>query len=213
VVGQRRRGDFGLAVLVRPGVLRVLIVTVACLTAAFTVSTYLPAVVAPVAAGTVLSWVFFASGGAAVVGNAVGGRWAGRRNPLVVMRVACVGLAASLAVLPLAVLHLATLLLVVAVWGAFGWMTVVPQQHRLLALAPDAALVLLGWNASATYAGAALGSLLGGAVLQGSSPAWLGSVGAVVALAAPLLTWLRVPTARRQPAASPALSAANTVRA
>jgi predicted MFS family arabinose efflux permease len=182
------------------------------MTGAFAVSTYLPVVVAPVAAGTVLSLLFFANGGAAVVGNAVGGRWTDRRGPLVVLRVACVGLAASLALLPLAVLNLATLLVAVAVWGAFGWMTVVPQQHRLLALAPDAAPVLLGWNASATYAGAALGSLVGGAVLQASSPAWLGPVGAVVALAALLLTWLRVPTARHQPAQSAAPSAVETVR-
>jgi predicted MFS family arabinose efflux permease len=135
-----------------------------------------------------------------------------RRGPLVVLRVACVGLAASLALLPLAALNLATLLLAVAVWGAFGWMTIVPQQHRLLALAPDVAPVMLGWNSSATYAGAALGSLLGGAVLQTSSPGWLGPVGAVAALGALLLTWLRVPTTRHQPAQLVAPSPASAAR-
>ena len=38
---------------------------------------------------------------------------------------------------------------VVAIWGAAGWGLLVPQQYRLVALAPSIAPVLLGLNTPA----------------------------------------------------------------
>ena len=73
-----------------------------------------------------------------------------------------------------------------------AWATGVPQQHRLIAVGPDVAPVLLGWNASANYAGIALGSALGGLTLHLGSPGWLGPVSTVAAVAALLLTALPV---------------------
>jgi MFS transporter, DHA1 family, inner membrane transport protein len=46
-----------------------------------------------------------------------------------------------------------------------GWTFPPAQQHRLIALAPDEASVLLGLNSSTIYAGAAIGGLVGGLVL------------------------------------------------
>lgn len=48
-----------------------------------------------------------------------------------------------------------------AVCGAALGIVVVPQQHRLIALSPAAAPVLLGLNSSAVYVGMALRGLVG----------------------------------------------------
>jgi predicted MFS family arabinose efflux permease len=58
------------------------------------------------------------------------------------------------------------------------------QQHRLFAIAPDAPTVALGLNGSAMYAGSALGSVVGGAVLANAGVGWPGpAAGAVAGLA------------------------------
>lgn len=56
-------------------------------------------------------------------------------------------------------------LAVLAAWGLDGWTFTPSQQHRLIAIAPDEASVLLGLNSSAIYAGAAIGAVAGGLVL------------------------------------------------
>jgi predicted MFS family arabinose efflux permease len=76
-----------------------------------------------------------------------------------------------------------TILLAMAV-GAFGGMLMVPQQHRLFAIAPDVPTVAMGLNGSAIYLGVALGSALGGVVLDNAGAAALPVSGAVAALLA-----------------------------
>jgi len=63
----------------------------------------------------------------------------------------------------------------------------VPQQHRLFTVAPDAPTVALGLNGSAMYVGAGLGSALGGLALATAGTAWLAPAGAAVAAVALLL--------------------------
>ena len=74
----------------------------------------------------------------------------------------------------------------------------VPQQHRLFTLAPDAPTVALGLNGSAIYVGAGLGSALGGMALSAAGPSWLAPVAAVVAVVAVLLAMENAPV--REPA-------------
>lgn len=50
-------------------------------------------------------------------------------------------------------------------WGAASWAQTPPQQHRLLASAPDAATMVIGLNASALYLGIAAGTGLGSVLL------------------------------------------------
>jgi predicted MFS family arabinose efflux permease len=68
------------------------------------------------------------------------------------------------------------------VWGVTVGIIVVPQQHRLIALSPAAAPVLLGLNSSALYIGVALGGGFGGPAQEwsGLAPAELGLVAATV---------------------------------
>jgi MFS transporter, DHA1 family, inner membrane transport protein len=82
------------------------------------------------------------------------------------------------------VLTLPSMIVAAVVTGAFGGMLMVPQQHRLFTLAPDAPTVALGLNGSAIYVGAGLGSALGGSVLAATGTFWLAPAGALVALCA-----------------------------
>ncbi|GAA4551551.1 MFS transporter [Amycolatopsis samaneae] len=188
-----------LAVVIRPPVARVLLVTVTGLLAGITVFVYLPVLVAPVAAGATLSWVLAAYGVGQLLGTTVAGRWTDRFGSARVRTWSLVGTAVALASMNLAVLALPALFVVVLLSGFSGGMLMVPQQHRLYSLAPDAATVALGLNGSASYVGVALGSALGGTVLAGAGAGWLGPVGAVVAVAA-----LALATARRR--ATPAIA-------
>jgi predicted MFS family arabinose efflux permease len=85
---------------------------------------------------------------------------------------------------------LATSLLYVAIWGLVGWGTVPPQQHRLVQRAGPGASIALSLNASAIYLGVALGSVIGGYVVDtaGAAQLWLpaGACGALALLLLPV---------------------------
>lgn len=193
VPGMRAR----VAALRRPGALTVLSVTVAALAAGFTMYTYLPAILEPVVDGPSMGWVYVLYGGAATVGSALSGRWTDRIGPVPVLRLAIIGVGLMGLVMPLARHNLFTVLAAVIVWSCTGWAVSVPQQYRLLAVGPDVAPVLLGWNASANYAGIALGAVFGGITLRNGSAVWLGPVAACCSLIALLLTTIPI----RKPAA------------
>jgi MFS transporter, DHA1 family, inner membrane transport protein len=184
-----------LAVLARPGVLQIMVVTTALLASAFTLYTFLPEVAAPVVGGTGLSWLLFSWGAASAVGNWLAGRWTDRAGPLLLLRATTLATAVVLSLVSLAAHNAVALFVAVIAWGALGWMTIVPQQHRLLSLAPDAAPVVIGWNGSATYAGTALGSLIGSGVLNTTGATWLGPTAGLVMLVAFAFTWLKIPSA------------------
>lgn len=80
---------------------------------------------------------------------------------------------------------------------------VVPQQHRLVALGPAAAPVLLGLNSSALYVGVALGGGLGGLAQEwlGLAPAELGLI--ATGVTALTLLW-HLGTTRHPAAPAPA---------
>ncbi len=90
----------------------------------------------------------------------------------------------TLALVDVAVLSLPGALVLALASGVFGGMLMVPQQHRLFSLAPDAPTVALGLNGSAIYGGGALGAALGGVVLSSAGIWWVGPVAAFVALLA-----------------------------
>jgi predicted MFS family arabinose efflux permease len=71
------------------------------------------------------------------------------------------------------------------VWSLSGWSIFPPQQHRLLALFPESAGVVLALNNSAFYLGTALGSAVGGLALSWvgiGALSWVGAVFEVLAL-------------------------------
>ncbi|WP_214416138.1 MFS transporter [Sphaerisporangium fuscum] len=174
-----------LAMLADRRVLGILAVTLVTLSGANTMSAYLAPAVAPVTGGNsgTLTVVFWISGLAAVASTALAGRLTDARGPVPVLLGGLSGLTVILALGPLLITSLPLTMLWVAAWGLVGWLTVVPQQHRLVALAPEAAPVLLGLNASALYLGIALGGVIGGTALHWADASRLGYVaGALVAV-------------------------------
>lgn len=75
----------------------------------------------------------------------------------------------TLAAIPFASEQLWSTAVVMALWGAFAWGLLAPQQHRLVTVAPHSAPLVLGLNTSGTYLGITVAGIIG---------AWgLGSVG------------------------------------
>ena len=54
-------------------------------------------------------------------------------------------------------------------WGAAGWGSLAPQQHRMLALRGDDGPVAVSLNASALYLGSSVGAAFGGTLLARST--------------------------------------------
>jgi predicted MFS family arabinose efflux permease len=106
-------------------------------------------------------------------------------------------IALALAVLDFATLHwtaktLPTALAALVVWGISGWGLLVAQQHRLVAIAPSAAPILIGLNSSALYLAVSAAGLIGAGVISVLGAGWLGAVGAAFLGAALLATRLPI---------------------
>lgn len=130
-------------------------------------------------AGLLLVW-----GIASTVGNVLSGRLVDRFDS---RRMINIGLGVGIAnfcLLPWTVEHPIGVVLALVVWGLCGWGLLVPQQHRLVKIAPQAAPLLLALNNTATYGGLACSGVLGGLVLLTVDSRYLPVVGAtLVALA------------------------------
>lgn len=123
-------------------------------------------------------------GGAGTLANILVGRiidTVGTRKVLLTMLVA-VGL--DIALLPWTSGSLWTAIPAIALYGAFGWGILVPQQHRLVALAPSSAPVVLGLNTASTYLGVTAAGLIGATGLQSIGAHQLGFIGAGLVLLA-----------------------------
>ncbi|WP_262270539.1 MFS transporter [Microvirga yunnanensis] len=198
--------------IVKPGILPILATTLLAMTGGFSVFTYL-APLAVEGAGlpaTVIPGLLLAWGVGAALGNFVGGQVADRYGARATAIFAVFGLGAILSIISLATKFLSSALAgpvvigLTVLWGIMGWMTLPAQASRLVALHPASAPVSLSLNASALYLGVALGSLLGGAVINVGTSADLGWVGAIpVALALLIvLATGRLPALGRSPALS-----------
>jgi DHA1 family inner membrane transport protein len=170
-----------LAVAARPSTWPLLLQTTLAMAAGFSVLTYIYPVLSRAGGyhGAMVSVALLVFGVASVAGSTLGGRLTDRFGALPVV-------AAGLAALILAMLALTAatalsagwpVLIALAAWGLGGWTFPPAQQHRLIALEPDEASVLLGLNSSAIYAGAAIGGLAGSLVL----PAGIALVPAIAA--------------------------------
>ncbi|MFD8597960.1 MFS transporter [Kitasatospora sp. NPDC059646] len=175
-----------LAALRRPGVLRVLPLTVLGMAACYVPYSYsVPVLAAVGVSGRVavpVALVLYGAG--AVAGNLLSGRWTDRAGPVRVLTAGYAAMAVAFAVL--AVLAAGRWPAVPAVgvlvflWGASSWCQTPAQQHRLLAAASEQAPLVVSLNASAIYLGIGAGTVLGGLAL----PAGAAAVFALAALLA-----------------------------
>lgn len=165
-----------------PGAALALSVTLVFFAGQFVVITFLgPVITAASGVGggglALLLWLF---GLAAVAANLLGGAVADRvgATPTIVgLTVAC---ALVLAVLPAIDAQPWAAAACLILWGLTGYAFMTPQQARLVGLLPWAPGLALSLNASALYAGSAVGGAVGGAIVAHGGLAPLGLGGAAL---------------------------------
>lgn len=179
------------------GVLRTLIVTTLWATGAYTVYTYIAALLYATAGieGPYLSAILFVWGLSAAVGIFAGGTLTDKHGPepVIVVGLICLALAfASLSVsatLLSKAVAVGPVLVAIVVWGLSAWAFFPAQQTRLIGVAGiTVAPIALSLNASFMFLGFSLGAALGSATLTYGAPAALGWVGCLCVVASLLLS-------------------------
>ncbi|OWW18106.1 hypothetical protein AYR66_02985 [Noviherbaspirillum denitrificans] len=145
-----------------------------------------------VLAGLLLLWGF-----AATAGNLVAGKLTDRFGNRMIIVGSLAVAAIDFALLPLASAHLWSAAIAIAVWGVCGWGLLVPQQHRLISLAPASAPLLLGLNSAALYVGVSASGVIGAAGIALLDRHQLGYVGAVLVAVAFVIAELAYRLMRR----------------
>ncbi|MEV3986348.1 MFS transporter [Nonomuraea sp. NPDC049758] len=185
-------------------VVALLAVTTLVFLGAYTLYTYIGPALREATGGSepLFAAVLLAWGVGVLAGNLVAGRLVDRYDPAHVLTGPLVVAVVALALTPVATGTFVSTLAWAAVWGVALGVVVVPQQHRLIALGPAAAPVLLGLNSSALYIGMALGGGLGGLAQE-----WFAVVPAALGLPAAGVTAValvcHLTTARRRTPAAP----------
>lgn len=128
-----------------------------------------------VLAGMLLFW-----GVAGTVGNILSGRLVDRFESRRIINTALCVAIVNFCALPWTSAHVVTAAIALTIWGMCGWSLIVPQQHRLVKIAPHAAPLLLALNNTATYGGLACSGLLGGIVLLFIDRHYISIVGAAL---------------------------------
>ncbi|MFC3675533.1 MFS transporter [Ferrovibrio xuzhouensis] len=198
-----------LAPLGMPAVRYSLLVTVLWVGGAYVLYTFLAAYFMPRGiTGLGFAAVLMLFGCCAFAGNLFGGwstdRIGGRattRNAVLLLLPIFV-VFSLLPAIPGAAVWLAVAL--VGLWPLAGFSAAPARQALLIDLAPQSAPVVLALNASALYAGCALGAAVGGLVMAGPGPQLLGWAGAGIELLALLALGLEHQVRRRRLAAVPA---------
>jgi predicted MFS family arabinose efflux permease len=136
-----------------------------------------------------------------MVANLVTGRLADSIGNRKVIFALLIVLALVMAWLPFASANIWTTAIAVAIWGAVAWGLLAPQQHRLVAVAPQSAPVVLGLNTSGSYLGFTAAGLIGALALPvvgGHNLGYIGAAFTVVALGIAELATLKIDTFNRK---------------
>lgn len=128
----------------------------------------------------ILSGMLLFWGVAATVGNVLCGHLVDRLQSRSIINAALCIAVINFCALPWTAAHTASAAIALIIWGLCGWGLIVPQQHRLVKIAPQVAPLLLALNNTATYAGLACSGVLGGAALLFIDPHYLSIVGAAL---------------------------------
>jgi MFS transporter, DHA1 family, inner membrane transport protein len=122
-----------------------------------------------------------------VLANRMSGRLADRFGPTLLVVAFLVTLIVIQLVLPLVTTTSITGALMLLLWGMSFALLFIPQQQRLLTMAPEHTTVLLALNNSALYLGIAGGAAVGGLALHWLAVTQLASVGVMSMLIALLI--------------------------
>ncbi|MEK4661110.1 MFS transporter [Priestia sp. FSL H7-0729] len=132
------------------------------------------------ASATMVTFIYMMFGIAAVAGGGIGGMLSDRLHPAKAIVIVLIPFIVSMAVIPFSVgLPLIAFLLLLSIWSALSW-TVTPVQNSLIIkTSPETAETLISTNSGIAHAGIALGTYIGGMVIDHSSilnTGWVGSV-------------------------------------
>jgi predicted MFS family arabinose efflux permease len=143
--------------------------------------------------GTVLAGMLFLWGVAATIGNLTAGRLTDRFGSTRVINSAILIAAIDFVLMPWTSAYLPTAIVAIVIWGLCGWGLLVPQQHRLIGIAPKMAPLLMGLNSAALYFGVSASGLIGAAGITYADKHNLGLIGAafitIAFVAAQLAHW------------------------
>jgi MFS transporter, DHA1 family, inner membrane transport protein len=135
------------------------------LSAAFTIYTYFAVVFDRAIAGnpTVLAGLLVVWGVAGTASNLLAGRLIDRIGSRRVLVTMLTFLMADFVLLPWTGASLWSAIPAVFLWGACGWGSSVPQQHRIVGIAPHIAPIVLGLNNTAVFLGMTAAGIIGAA--------------------------------------------------
>ncbi len=168
-----------IALLRQSRVMVALLMTVLWTAGGFTVYPYLSVLLKSLThlSTSAIGGMLLVFGVASVLGNYAGGYGADRWGTRATLALALVILMSVLATFAWSAPHLTLVVIAVALWGVAGWMLTPPQQHRLVAFAPQIPGAILGLNGSAIYLGIGLGTSVGALVSRQVSVQWFGLSG------------------------------------
>lgn len=172
--------------LAHPPALAVLATTLVGFTAVFVPYTYIGVIFEPATAGSgvALATLMFTLGVVGAVGNLGAGALADRISGPQVVAIALGWLAAGMVLLPLTTASFPAAVAMVAVYAVAAFAITTPQQHRLIALDPDSAAVLLSLNQAVLYLAIAASGMVGGLGIEWIGARHVSLVAAVLAVAA-----------------------------
>jgi MFS transporter, DHA1 family, inner membrane transport protein len=153
---------------------------------AFTIYTYFAVVFDRAIAGNpaLLGGLLVVWGAAGTVSNLMAGRVIDRIGSRKVLITMMAFVFADFVLLPWTGASLWTAIPAILLWGACGWGVLVPQQHRLVGIAPPIAPIVLGLNNSATFLGTTAAGLIGAAGIDALGGHQLGWIAAGLVAAA-----------------------------
>jgi predicted MFS family arabinose efflux permease len=191
-------------------VLLTLLTTLTAYSGMFAVYTYIGVTFDRVTGGRtdVLAGLLLLWGAAATVGNLSAGKLTDRFGSRTIIYGALALGAVNFALLPWAAAQLWSAALSIVVWGVCGWGLLVPQQHRLISLAPASAPLLLGLNSAALYVGVSAAGVIGAASITFLDRHQIGLVGAALLAAAFIIARLADRLIRKEQAVAQPLAAA-----
>lgn len=141
-----------------------------------------------------LSLFYLIFGIAAVMGGGVGGWVTDKFGPQKSIIAIVSTFAVIMFLMPLSTVSVYVCLIVMVVWSALSWSISPSLQSYLIQTAPESANIQQSLNSSATHIGIAIGSAIGGIVIEKSSVyynAWVGVIFVLLALGSAVLsiTW------------------------
>ena len=189
-----------LQVIVKPQLLLVYLMTILGYGGTFTAFTYLAPILeqqtkfAPSAIGLIM----LVYGVSVAIGNIWGGKLADKRGPISALSIIFSALSVILLLFTFTMQSKIAAVLTILVWGAFAFGNVPGLQIYVVKQAekytPNAVDVASGLNIAAFNIGIALGSVIGGSVVENMSlqdTAWIGAVISLMALAVTRYSGLR----------------------